>query len=157
MQLTRKKKQVISDIKFVKARYFAFVLDEDSRQRLMKACPPEFEKVVCHHITIALGVTEGKFKKMQAYWKNDKADVEAHVNVTGDGVQAIVCTINKDSMRMFAHEGGTYHVTMSLTPPHKPAESNRVIAAPSGTQRTVIPFDENGEAFKLTGKFEFVM
>lgn len=145
---------MIDQLKFTKARYLAFVLDKESRERLMKACPPEFEKIICHHITVGMGVSEGKFKKIQAFWKVDPV-VEAHVNVVGDNVQAIVCTIDKDSQRFFHNAGGTYHVTMSLTPPAKPVESNQIIADAT-SKRTVIPFDDKGEAMKLTGHFEFV-
>ena len=36
-------------------KYIAFVLDEESRQDLIKLFPCSYGKEVCHHITISFG------------------------------------------------------------------------------------------------------
>lgn len=144
-----------SDVSFKKASYLGFILDEDSRNRLLEACPPEFEKVVCHHITIAMGVTQGKLSKIQRYFPGE-IEVTAIVNVVGEGVQAVVCAINSESQRKFHHSAGSYHVTISLADGHKPSESNHVIALPSGTTRTAVPAKDDALGIKLTGSILFV-
>jgi len=142
---------MLKDLTYVNSRYLAFVLDDACKAHLLKVCPPNFEKVYCDHVTIALSPSEETFEKIKRRW-NTEPDVEALLIVIGDDIEALVCTVDKDSQRLFAHDKGTYHVTMSLNPPRKPANSKELISKSVGVKR--IPFKD---PIKLTGKFKFVV
>ena len=41
--------------------YLAFVLSKESRDELIKLFPPSFERVICHHVTIAFNLDQALF------------------------------------------------------------------------------------------------
>jgi hypothetical protein len=98
--------------------YVGWRLSDAERQRLLKLFPPQFERVVAHHVTLKFGVT------------SDHELPHAHTGIVvaqvvdPDGVQALVLRIDGTTRRP---SGGTYHVTWSLAEGRKPVESNYVI------------------------------
>ncbi len=100
--------------------YTAYVLDDASRDALMKKFPPKYDKVVGHHITVEFGVPEGTEPPADA-----KLNVLGRVD-SGDGLEALVVAVDGDRTRP---DGKTYHVTWSLDPDkYKPVDSNDLIA-----------------------------
>ncbi len=106
----------------LKNKYLAFVLDDDSRNKLIKAFPPTFSKVICHHVTLKFfNVTE------------DDVDSFVHtkeVNVVGyasdEALEALVVAFDGNTVR---EDDSTYHITHSLEPDkRKPVDSNKVIS-----------------------------
>ena len=101
--------------------YLAFVLDNASREKLIKQFPPSQEKVFCHHVTLKFfNVTDDDVQ----LWENvNKAYVVAYV--ADSYLEAFVVDLKSNTTR---EDGGTYHVTHSLDPAHrKPVDSNRLI------------------------------
>ena len=89
---------------------------------------PVFDTVVAHHVTHRYPNPE------QA--PNAQLAIVGHV--IGDGVEALVVTVNGSTVRA---DGSTYHMTLSLADGHKPAESNAVIASHPVTPIDPISFD----------------
>jgi predicted PhzF superfamily epimerase YddE/YHI9 len=48
-------------MKYDPACYLAFVLSKETRADLIRFFPPTFEKVICHHVTIAFKLDEQLF------------------------------------------------------------------------------------------------
>lgn len=102
--------------------YEAFVLDNKSRDRLIKAFPPKYPDVLAHHITERFGVPKPT-EPVRHYG--------VYVNVIGyadDGVgcEALVVEVSGKSTRK---DGKVYHMTLSIdrAAGRKPVDSNRVI------------------------------
>lgn len=99
--------------------YTAYVLTDESREKLMEKFPPKYEKVIAHHITVKFGVPEGT-----------ELPPEADIKVigyadSGDGIEALVVAIDGNSLR---GGGKYYHITWSLDPDkYKPVDSNELI------------------------------
>lgn len=139
----------ISKLKFQKGTYLAFVLSEKSRADLLKICTPSFSKVICHHVTIVFGVSAEKLKKFQSVY----ATVDPVVEVTGvrigKNVECFTVNIDGSARRTFG-DGGSYHVTLSVEPPAKPVDSNKLF---SHNQVRTVVFEE---PIKLDGTFQLV-
>ena len=102
-------------------KYLAFVLDNKSRELLLKAFPPLFDKVICHHVTI-------KFNDVHEDDVDQFLDVK-EISVVGyisdEYLEALVVKIHDTSKR---EDGGTYHITLSLDPSkRKPVDSNKLL------------------------------
>ena len=51
-------------------KYLAFVLDNKSRDKLISAFPPSFDKTICHHVTIKFNnVSEEDVEKYSTRWE----------------------------------------------------------------------------------------
>jgi hypothetical protein len=107
-------------MKFVPGTYFAFKLSEKSRKKILELFPVAHSNVVCHHVTIEFNLTPEKLAKY-----NFSGDTEVKVIGEGraPGVQALLVSIDNQRFRA---DGGFYHLTLSLEPPHRPVESNKV-------------------------------
>lgn len=119
--------------------YLAFELSEASRQDVLRAFPPRFPDVICDHVTLIFGIPA-------TYDPNNFEPIETVRvvgYVVGDGIEAIVVTINGSMQRK---DGRVYHVTLSLdrSKGRKPVDSNQLIA-----NSAIIPVDYSQE---LTGE-----
>jgi hypothetical protein len=107
--------------------YTAFVLTDSDRELLLKEFPPKYSEFIGHHITVEFGVSADTPPPVAT----GIIEVINHVD-SGDGLEAMVVTIDKDSQRP---DGGCFHITWSLDrDKYKPVDSNRVIAT-SETRR----------------------
>lgn len=103
----------------LKSKYLAFVLTPKSRADLLKMFPPQFERVLCHHVTLSFNVSPSDVEKFFG-----KAVVARVVGLARkDGVECLAVSINQDRFRS---DGSFYHVTMSLAPGKKPVDSNKL-------------------------------
>lgn len=112
--------------------YIAYLLNDKTRAQLLKAFPPKYKDVICHHITEKFGVSQDfKFEK-----KDAQIDVVGYVD---DGsLEALVVTV--DGV-LYRKDGNRYHITLSLDKSlgRKPVESNGVIAKQGFTSIPAIP------------------
>jgi len=108
-------------MKFEKNHYLAFELTEKSRAHLLSVFQPKFTKVICHHVTIEFNLTEEKL----AAFEDRVGDSVVHAigHAVGDGIECVAVSIGGRTDRA---DGSFYHVTLSLEPPHKPVESNKL-------------------------------
>jgi len=99
--------------------YTAYVLTDDTRNKLAAKYPPKYSRFVGHHVTIAFGVPA-----------DTEVPEEAVVRVlgikdSGDGLEALVVSVNGSTERP---DGGTYHITWSLEPDkYSPKDSNALM------------------------------
>lgn len=100
--------------------YVGYELTENSRQKLMDMFPPKYSRIFGHHITTKFGTNN----------PNDIPEYTEDTMVvgyadTGDGLEALVVTINGDSKK---EDGNFFHITWSLNPEkYKPVDSNKVV------------------------------
>jgi hypothetical protein len=94
-------------------------LDPAARAALLARFPPRYAATVADHVTLAAGVSaEVPLPPSCA------AEVIGRVD-DDEGVEALIAEIDGTSLRP---DGGTFHLTWSLAPGRKAAESNDVIA-----------------------------
>jgi hypothetical protein len=121
----------------VKNQYLAFVLDNKSRDKLIKAFPPSFSKVICHHVTLM-------FNNIHPDTVEEFIDVK-DITIIGiaadEAIEALIVEIDGSHKRK---DGSTYHITHSLTPgKRKPVDSNTLIKNKGFTK--VSPIVVSGE------------
>lgn len=124
--------------------YLAFVLSKEARGDLIKFFPPTFERVICHHVTLAFKMDESLFDAIIDV-VGDSPKVVATSYMVGQNLDCF--TIEVNGARRLTINDQHYHVTHSLRPPAKPVDSNKLIR--SGGDARQINFD-------LTGKLELV-
>lgn len=125
--------------------YLAFVLDEPARARLLAELPPKFAKVLAHHVTIVFPTSSdeaAKARRMMLQLAGQEHDVEVINHYVGEHIEAVGVTFNGEKKRP---GGGFYHVTLSLEPPAKPKDSNKLVN-PTALSKP----------FKLTGTVQLV-
>lgn len=98
--------------------YGAYVLTEASRNKILESFPPIHSRVICHHITVKFGVE-----------KSSPIPPDSILEVVGyeanESVQCAVVKVNGSVYRK--SDGATYHVTISVEPPAKPVDSNKLL------------------------------
>lgn len=113
----------------MKNGYIAFVLDEESRTRILKNFPPKYPDVIAHHVTLTFGVPEPDEDIMKAFNSVMSNDAEIKViEYVDDGkVEVLVVSINGNSTRT---DGKYYHLTLSIdrSKGAKPVHANEVLA-----------------------------
>lgn len=102
----------------MKKGYLAYVLPEAEKSKFLKLFPPKYERVIAHHVTYQFPATEEDLLPKGSAFK-----IVGESN-DGNGVQALVVEVDGDIIR---NDGGTYHITWSLSKGRKPFESNKVI------------------------------
>jgi hypothetical protein len=107
-------------MEFVSGTYLAFKISEESRAELLRLFTTSFSKIVCHHVTIEFNLTP---EKLRSYSFNKDTKVEVVGYARGDNIEALAVEINGSNER---RDGSFYHVTLSLQPPAKPVDSNKL-------------------------------
>ncbi len=99
--------------------YTAYILSNNSRNKLLKTFPGSFSRLIAHHVTYEYNVDnnrtipEVKTARVVGYAINSK------------GLEALVVEINGSTVRP---DSGAFHITWSLTPgTFKPADSNALL------------------------------
>jgi hypothetical protein len=129
-------------MEYLKNTYLAFVLSPASRERLLTIFKPKFSKVICHHVTIDFNLTEDRLKKFK-HLLDEAPGVLVKGYACGDGIECISVKVGSNSIR---EDGSFYHITLSLEPPHKPVESNKLFDL-------ITPFSRN---LLLDGSFQLL-
>lgn len=99
--------------------YTGYLLTEETRSKLLKAYPPKYANVVCHHITEHFPAKRSD----PAPAMPNTIKVIGHID-SGDGVEGLLVAINGSSMRP---DGSRYHITHSLADGRKPVETNKYV------------------------------
>jgi len=96
--------------------YSAYVLTKGCREKLLEKFPPQYEKVIAHHITVEFPGEELPEKlPIKIYGKIDSED----------GLEAFLCSVGDDVSRP---DSGIFHITWSLTPgKYRPVDSNKLV------------------------------
>lgn len=105
----------------MKNKYLAFVLDEESRSKLIRLFKPSYSQVLCDHVTIEFNLDRYGIPSQLTLLDSKPSTVKAIGIARGDGVECIAISIDNNTVRA---DGSFYHVTLSVEPPHKPFESN---------------------------------
>lgn len=103
-------------------------LDRTQRELLLAALPPRYGKVVADHVTLSVSGTEPPRPV-------EDARIIGHVD-DGAGVEACVVALEGSTTRP---DGGTWHITWSLSDDRAARESNDVIAAMGWTEIPALP------------------
>ena len=112
----------MKNLTYKPGHYLAFELSQESRAHLLSMHQTSFSKVICHHVTMEFNLTAQKLKEFQAAFSDDPK-VRVVGFAKGDGIECAAVSIDGVKRR---NDGSFYHVTMSLEPPHKPVESNKL-------------------------------
>jgi hypothetical protein len=101
--------------------YSAYVLDETSREKLIKDYPPKYSSVVCHHITAEFGI------KVDSPLPKESHNIKV-IGYLDDGKGIELFLVSVDGT-MDRPDGKVYHITHSLDRSlgYTPADSNKVI------------------------------
>jgi hypothetical protein len=102
--------------------YIAFVLDEESRQKLLKTFPPKYADVIAHHITYAYGVSDKEPLPPQP----QKIVVRGYHD--SGAIQVLIVEIDGRKNQAL-DENNFYHITLSLDRSQgvEPKNSNDVL------------------------------
>lgn len=87
--------------------YTAYILDEDSRQLLLRTFQPKYGDVIAHHITHKFGATEADVPAPP----QDVRVVGLHDN---GAIQALAVEIDGERRQATEHEKRYFHITFSL-------------------------------------------
>ena len=105
----------------LKNKYLAFVLDEKSREKLIKAFPPTFDKVICHHVTLEFFIQDQE--TIDKFIDMTRAVVVGYIS--DEALEALVVSFGAKTTR---DDGSIYHITHSLTSgKRKPFDSNKLL------------------------------
>ena len=121
----------MSTLKYREGCYLAFVLSETARQELIKLFPPAFERVICHHVTIAFKLNEPLFDAIVEVM-GETPKVVATGYIKSDHLDCFIVEVN-GAHRLNINDQ-RYHVTHSLEAPAKPVDSNKVIRGDAKVQ-----------------------
>ena len=133
---------------FKPGHYAAFELSDKSRANLLSLFQPRFSKVIAHHVTIEFDLTSEKFDRLK-HAAGPNTIVRAYGYAKGDGIECVAVAIGNETDRA---DGSFYHVTISLDPPHKPVESNKLkdkVVLIKSMFRSI-------ESLKLEGEFKLL-
>lgn len=131
-------------------KYLAFEISDKSRANLLNLFRPNFSKVICHHVTIEFNLTQEKYDSLEHLIKHPP-NVIAYGYAKGDGIECIAVAIGNVTDRP---DGSFFHITLSLSPPHKPVESKKLedkVVGIKGMFRSIDSIKIDG-TFKLLNK-----
>jgi len=132
----------------MKKGYIAFVLDDNTKARILAAFPPKFPDVYAHHVTIIFGNNEPSETMIEAYnLIFNIGNIKVVGYVRNDKIEALMVSINDTNLRL---DDKIYHLTLSLDKANgaKPVQSNELFITNQVYMMT--------NHIQLTGKIEFI-
>lgn len=121
--------------------YIAFVIDEDSRARLLKKFPAKHTRIIAHHVTLKFDVKIDEHETVSAKFGNPTCCI---VKGYADHV-GVDCVAVRVGEHVQQDNGTRFHITLSCADGVKPVNAKYPAALVKG--------EENGMV--LTGKVEF--
>ena len=117
--------------KYDPKRFLAFVLSDSTVKMLRELYPPQFPRVITHHVTMAFDQTsfEGVVNAMNLSDLNVEALALVEGKLNGKGIECFLVSVDDRVGRIGLP--GKYHITHSLTPPLKPVNSNDLLYSKS--------------------------
>jgi len=107
----------------INTRYLAFIIDDESRKRLLSLITPAYENVICHHVTLKFNLSAGLTPEETAMVGQPLEISVRDIRDSGDGVQCLGVAVNGESFRP---DGSFYHITHSISSNRKPSDSNKL-------------------------------
>ncbi len=102
-----------------------YLLDEESRDRLMKEFPPRWKTFVGHHVTVKFGASDKDTLSPIGEYKVIGYTSIAERRPDGSGIEALIVSINGNYKR---EDGNTYHITWSHGPGYSPKDAKELSA-----------------------------
>jgi len=100
-----------------------YLLDEESRKRLLKEFPPRWKTFVGHHVTVKFGASDkDKLAPIGEYQVIGYTSI-AERRPGGSGLEALIVSINGNYKR---DDGNTYHITWSHGPGYSPKDAKEL-------------------------------
>lgn len=121
-ELTFKRiKMKLNEFYLLNEYYIAYLLNDQTRQRLTELFPPKYPEFIGHHITLTFAKRDAPLPEMPK-----RARVVGHAD-NGIGLEALVVEIDGNIHRP---DGKIFHITWSLdrTKGFKPVDSNTLVA-----------------------------
>ena len=100
----------LANLKFKPGTYLAFVLSDESRSKLLGLKPPQFGRVLCHHVTIQFAVTEKQLETFQAQYSKADPEVEVFGYSKFEHLECFSIRLGGATVRP---GGGFFHITHS--------------------------------------------
>lgn len=113
---------------YIQGTYLAFKLSQRSRADLLQRFEPQYQRVLCDHITIEFNLNQpildsiieeiGMKPKFDVFGYSDDGSLEC--------LSVCVDTPNQFGL-IYRPNNGIYHITHSLKPHRKPVESGKLL------------------------------
>ena len=100
-------------------RYLAIFLTKQSREKLLAAIPPAHSKVIADHVTVKVNPTEDEIEQFP---EGEMTKFQVTGVAQDNAVQAV-------SVRGVKSAKKNPHITISVAPGHKAAESDKLLAS----------------------------
>lgn len=141
--------------------YIAFVLSEQSQKDLIALFPPNYERTICHHITLHFGKVDDETIQSVLEYHGDQGQINPfHSFIVvghyddGRGIECLkVANVTflgdeyhspkENTKRM---DGGVFHITHSIGIDRKPVHSNEVVNKEKNLIRNI--------RFQITGSVQ---
>ena len=101
--------------------YTGYLIDEKSRDKLLKIFPPKYPDVIAHHITEKFGVTKYAEEPEQP----SSVKVIGYID-NGENIEGLLVEVNGTTTRK---SGSKYHITWSIdkSTGAKPVDTNKYV------------------------------
>lgn len=123
-------------------KYLAYVLDDESRERLLKRFPSKHEYTHAHHITINPAISDEE--ALMVSEESITANVMLYLH--NEKISCVVVKIGGECKRPL---GGYYHVTISAEKYVSGVVSNHLIAEHEDTLQTLASIDRSNALYGL--------
>jgi len=109
----------------IEGKYLAFVLDNESRTRVLQAFPPRFERVTCDHVTMNRNPTV----KHHTPLVGTSPKVVLYRHAFNERVECVIATVDGSINRgeFDRASKGYYHVTISFVQGAQAYDSNTLL------------------------------
>lgn len=100
--------------------FTGYELTTSTRNALLEAFPPKYERVICNHITEKYGIAKSEPSPSMP----ENIEVVGYID-SGDGIEGFLVEVNGSTQRP---DGKHYHITHSIAINRKPVETNNYIS-----------------------------
>ena len=116
-----------------------YLLDDASRDKLLKEFPPRWKTFVGHHVTVNFGASDKDELPSTGKYQVIGYSSIAERRPGGSGLEALVVAINGSRRR---EDGNTYHITWSHGPGYSPKDAKELTSVGF---KTIDPIEINME------------
>ena len=102
-----------------------YLLDEESRNRLIEQFPPRWNSFSGDHVTVKFGASDKDDLPPGGKYQVIGYSLLTERRVGGSGIEALVVSIDGNTKR---EDGNTYHITWSYGPGYAPKDSIELTA-----------------------------
>ncbi len=123
-----------------------YLLDDESRNRLLEEFPPRWKTFVGHHVTVKFGASDKDELPSAGKYQVIGYSAIAERRIDGSGIEALVVSIkmpHQSREHIKREDGNTYHITWSHGPGYSPKDAKEMTAL--GFTKLDAPIDINLE------------